>query len=43
MTSFPHADLRNAASQMSHERGWTGSLAKLVRLLAGDPGTIDKT
>jgi uncharacterized protein YndB with AHSA1/START domain len=31
--TFTHTDLRNAASQASHERGWTGSLAKLVRNL----------
>ena len=29
--TLTHADLRNAASQVSHENGWTGSLAKLVR------------
>jgi uncharacterized protein YndB with AHSA1/START domain len=32
--TFTHADLRNAASQRSHEWGWTGSLAKLERHLA---------
>lgn len=32
--TFTHAELRNDASRLSHERGWTGSLAKLVRLLA---------
>ena len=32
--TFTHADLRNEASRISHERGWTGSLAKLVRRLA---------
>jgi uncharacterized protein YndB with AHSA1/START domain len=32
--TFTHADLRNETSRLSHERGWTGSLAKLVRLLA---------
>jgi len=31
--TFTHADLSNVASQQSHERGWTGSLAKLVRSL----------
>ncbi|HLZ82403.1 MAG TPA: SRPBCC domain-containing protein [Caulobacteraceae bacterium] len=32
--TFTHAELSNEASRMSHERGWTGSLAKLARLLA---------
>jgi uncharacterized protein YndB with AHSA1/START domain len=32
--TFTHAQLRNAVSQESHERGWTASLAKLVRLMA---------
>ena len=31
--TFTHAQLRNDASLASHERGWTGSLAKLVRKL----------
>ncbi len=31
--TFTHAQLRNEASLASHERGWTGSLAKLVRNL----------
>ncbi len=35
--TFTHADLRNVASLASHERGWTGSLAKLVRRFAGAP------
>jgi len=34
--TFTHADLRNDTSQKSHERGWTGSLDKLVRRFA-DP------
>jgi uncharacterized protein YndB with AHSA1/START domain len=29
--TFSHTDLRNEASRASHERGWTGALAKLVR------------
>jgi uncharacterized protein YndB with AHSA1/START domain len=33
--TFTHADLRNAASKASHEAGWTGSLAKLMRRFAG--------
>ncbi|WP_332771502.1 SRPBCC family protein [Phenylobacterium sp.] len=28
--TFTHADLRNEASLASHERGWTGSMTKLV-------------
>jgi uncharacterized protein YndB with AHSA1/START domain len=36
---FTHAELRNDASRTSHERGWTGSLAKLVRLLAHTSNT----
>ncbi|WP_372784419.1 SRPBCC domain-containing protein [Phenylobacterium sp.] len=32
--TFTHALLLNAASQASHERGWTGAFAKLVRLFA---------
>jgi uncharacterized protein YndB with AHSA1/START domain len=40
--TFTHADLRNAASQASHEWGWTGSLDKLVRLLADTPSTTDR-
>jgi uncharacterized protein YndB with AHSA1/START domain len=31
--TLTHTDLRNAVSRASHERGWTGSLAKLVRNL----------
>lgn len=31
--TFTHTDLRNSASLASHEQGWTGSLAKLVRIL----------
>jgi uncharacterized protein YndB with AHSA1/START domain len=31
--TLTHTDLRNAASQASHESGWSGSLAKLVRNL----------
>jgi len=39
--TFTHADLSNAASQRSHEGGWTGSLAKLVRHLANaEPALI---
>ena len=33
--TFTHAGLKNAASQKSHEWGWTGSLAKLTRHLTG--------
>jgi len=32
--TFTHAELRNEASRASHDWGWTGSLAKLARLLA---------
>ena len=35
--TLTHADLRNVASQKSHEWGWTGSLAKLVRYLTDVP------
>jgi uncharacterized protein YndB with AHSA1/START domain len=31
--TFTHMQLKNEASRVSHERGWTGSLAKLVRNL----------
>jgi uncharacterized protein YndB with AHSA1/START domain len=32
--TFTHTDLRNAASAASHERGWAGAFAKLVRQMA---------
>jgi uncharacterized protein YndB with AHSA1/START domain len=32
--TFTQPDLRNAASAVSHERGWTGALDKLVRQMA---------
>jgi uncharacterized protein YndB with AHSA1/START domain len=32
--TFTHTDLRNAASAVSHEYGWTGALDKLVRQMA---------
>ncbi len=32
--TLTHAQLKNAASNASHESGWTGSLAKLERRLA---------
>jgi uncharacterized protein YndB with AHSA1/START domain len=35
--TLTHADLRNAASQASHERGWAGALVKLVRRYAETP------
>jgi len=35
--TFTHADLSNAASTKSHERGWSGSLAKLARGLTNVP------
>jgi uncharacterized protein YndB with AHSA1/START domain len=35
--TFTHAELANAASEVSHERGWTASLTKLVRVLGGAP------
>ena len=35
--TFTHGGLKNAASKLSHERGWTGSLAKLVRRLGPAP------
>ena len=34
--TFTHAGLRNAVSTASHEGGWTGSLAKLVRRFESD-------
>lgn len=37
--TLTHAQLRNAASKASHERGWTGALAKLVRLFADPQST----
>ena len=40
--TFTHARLRNAASKASHERGWTGSLAKLVRLFGDTPAIADQ-
>jgi len=40
--TFTHANLRNAASKASHERGWTGSLAKLVQRLTGG-SIVEKT
>ena len=40
--TFTHADLRNAASKAGHERGWIGSLAKLVRLFADTPSGADQ-
>jgi len=33
--TFTHADLKNEASRISHQHGWTGSLAKLVQRLGG--------
>jgi uncharacterized protein YndB with AHSA1/START domain len=35
--TFTHSGLRNAASELSHRQGWTGSLDKLVRHLGGAP------
>jgi uncharacterized protein YndB with AHSA1/START domain len=32
-----HADLRNEASALVHEDGWTGSLARLDRLVGASP------
>jgi uncharacterized protein YndB with AHSA1/START domain len=40
--TFTHAKLRNAASNTSHEWGWTGALDKLVRRFADTPSTIDQ-
>jgi uncharacterized protein YndB with AHSA1/START domain len=34
--TFTHSDLASEASMISHRRGWTGSLAKLVRHLGGE-------
>jgi len=31
--TFTHRRLKNEASRLSHEQGWTGALAKLVRYL----------
>ncbi len=39
--TFTHANLRNTASELSHRRGWTGSLDKLVRHLGGAPEPAD--
>ena len=41
--TFTHARLKNAASQRSHEWGWTGSLAKLVRRMAYVPAEEGRT
>jgi len=38
--TFTHADLCNAASQASHEWGWTGALDKLVQRFAGAPSDV---
>ena len=35
--TFTHSQLKNEISVISHQRGWTGSLAKLVRNLAETP------
>lgn len=35
--TLTHADLRNAASQASHEHGWAGALVKLVRRFGEAP------
>jgi uncharacterized protein YndB with AHSA1/START domain len=35
--TLTHADLRNAVSQTSHERGWAGALVKLVWRYAETP------
>jgi uncharacterized protein YndB with AHSA1/START domain len=35
--TFTHADLKNAASQTAHGRGWTGALARLERYVASVP------
>ena len=35
--TFTHANLRNEASALSHRRGWTGALDKLVRRLGEAP------
>ncbi len=39
--TFTHTDLRNDASGQSHQRGWTGSLDKLVRLFGEAPEPAD--
>jgi uncharacterized protein YndB with AHSA1/START domain len=39
--TFTHAQLRNDESRTSHEWGWTGALAKLVRLFADGPDAIE--
>jgi uncharacterized protein YndB with AHSA1/START domain len=35
--TFTHSNLASEVSMISHRRGWTGSLAKLVRHLGGAP------
>jgi uncharacterized protein YndB with AHSA1/START domain len=40
--TFTHAQLHGAGSRASHERGWTGSLAKLTRLFERGPGVVDQ-
>ena len=39
--TFTHGGLRNEVSAASHQAGWTGSLAKLVRLLGVAPAVLD--
>lgn len=39
--TFTHMDLANPASVASHERGWTASLAKLVRQMADASALAD--
>jgi uncharacterized protein YndB with AHSA1/START domain len=41
--TFTHAQLKNAASQASHERGWTGAFVKLVQILGGPPAPTIRT
>ena len=38
--TFTHSDLASEVSMISHRRGWTGSLEKLVRHLGGEPAVL---
>ena len=40
--TLTHTALRNEASRASHERGWTGALAKLERIFAAVPSEPDQ-
>lgn len=39
--TFTHSDLKNTASALSHEQGWTGALNKLVDRFGGALAPVD--